>query len=381
MDFHWSEEQVAFHRGVVEFARNELGDGLLRRDREGEFCRELWQKCAGFGIQGMPFPSEYGGQDADMLTTVLVMEGLGYACKDNGLAFALGAQMLSVQMPILAFGTEAQKRKYLPRLCSGEWIGAHAMSEPESGSDAYGLKTSATRDGDFYVLNGSKTFVTNAPMADMFLVFATVDSRKGFMGVTAFLVDRDSEGLSVGRSIEKMGLKTAPLAEVFLDGCAVPTGNRLGSEGNGAAIFKDSMEWERGCILASYLGSMERQLESSVEYAKERRQFRKPIGKFQSVANRLVDMKVRMETARLLLYKATWAKQNGGNAAMDTAIAKLYLSEAWVESCLDAIQVRGGYGYMTEVEAERDLRDSVAGTLYSGTSEIQRNIIAGQLGL
>lgn len=381
MDFHWSEEQVAFHRGVVEFARNELGDGLLRRDREGEFCRELWQKCAGFGIQGMPFPSEYGGQDADMLTTVLVMEGLGYACKDNGLAFALGAQMLSVQMPILAFGTEAQKRKYLPRLCSGEWIGAHAMSEPESGSDAYGLKTSATRDGDFYVLNGSKTFVTNAPMADMFLVFATVDSRKGFMGVTAFLVDRDSEGLSVGRSIEKMGLKTAPLAEVFLDGCAVPAGNRLGSEGNGAAIFKDSMEWERGCILASYLGSMERQLESSVEYAKERRQFRKPIGKFQSVANRLVDMKVRMETARLLLYKATWAKQNGGNAAMDTAIAKLYLSEAWVESCLDAIQVRGGYGYMTEVEAERDLRDSVAGTLYSGTSEIQRNIIAGQLGL
>ena len=161
----------------------------------------------------------------------------------------------------------------------------------------------------------------------------------------------------------------------------MPAGNRLGKEGNGAAIFNDSMEWERGCILASYLGSMERQLESSVAYAKERRQFGKPIGKFQSVANRLVEMKVRMDAARLLLYRAVWTKHTGGNAAMETAIAKLYLSEAWVASSLDAVQVRGGYGYMTEMETERDLRDSVGATLYSGTSEIQRNIIAGQLGL
>jgi alkylation response protein AidB-like acyl-CoA dehydrogenase len=381
MDFSWSQEQLAFKNALIEFARKELDDDLVQRDRCGAFSRDLWEKCADFGIQGLLTPTEYGGQGADVMTAILLMEALGYACRDNGLIFGMAAQMLSVQMPILTFGTETQKRKYLPRLCEGRWIGAHAMSEPDSGSDAFSLKTTAELQGGHYLLNGAKTFVTNAPMADVFLTFATVDKRYGFMGVTSFIVERDFPGVKVGKPMEKMGLRTTPLAEVVFEDCVVPVENRLGKAGNGAAIFRDSMEWERGCILANYVGGMERQLETCVAYAKERKQFNKPIGKFQSVANRLVDMKVRLETGRLMLYKAAWTKANGGQAAMDTAIAKLYLSEAWVQSCLDAIQVHGGYGYMAELEVERDLRDSVAGTLYSGTSEIQRNIIAGQLGL
>ena len=185
----------------------------------------------------------------------------------------------------------------------------------------------------------------------------------------------------MSKPIEKMGLKTTPMAELVLQDCKVPVENRLGKVGNGAAVFSDSMEWERSCILASYLGGMERQLENCIKYAKERRQFNKPIGKFQSVANKIVDMKVRMETSRLILYKIAWLKKTRGQADIDSAIAKLYLSEAWVKSCLDAIQIHGGYGYATEFELERDLRDAVGGTLYSGTSEIQRNIIAHNLGL
>lgn len=381
MDFSWSEEQRQLKNGVIEFARNELKDDLIKRDKDGLFSRQLWQKCAEFGVLGMPFPKEFNGQGTDILTTIAVMEGLGYACKDNGLLFGINAQMWSVQMPILKFGTPEQKSDYLSKLCSGALIGAHAMSEPDSGSDAFSLNTTAKLDGEEYILNGSKTFVSNAPVADLFIVFANVDKRRGFMGVTAFIVEQNSGGVRIGKELSKMGLKTSPMSEVFFEDCRIPVANRLGNEGNGSAIFRDSMEWERGCILAYYIGSMERQLERCVDYAKERRQFNKPIGKFQSVSNRIADMKVRLETARLMLYKAVWEKQNDGTAAMDTAIAKLYLSESWVKSCMDALQIHGGYGYMTEYELERDLRDSVSGTLYSGTTEIQRNIIAANLGL
>jgi len=289
--------------------------------------------------------------------------------------------MWTVQMPIFRFGSDAQKDKYLPKLCSGEWIGAHGMTEPGSGSDAFSLGTTARLEGDHYVLNGTKTFSTSAPVADVFIVFATVDKRKGFMGVTGFIVEKDFPGFRVSKEIEKMGLRTAPMAELILEDCIVPAENRLGKEGNGAAIFDDAIEWERSCILASLIGGMERQLETCIKYANERKQFNKPIGKFQSVANKIVDMKVRLETARLILYKVAWLKKAHGKATMDAAIAKLYLSECWVQSCLDAIQIHGGYGYTTEFELERDLRDSVASKLYSGTSEIQRNIIARFLGL
>lgn len=381
MDFGLSEEQLELRRGAIDFAREALNDRVIERDRDEVFSRELAKKCADFGIQGSAFPECYGGLNLDMLTTIVLMEGLGYGCKDNGLVFALNGQMWTVQMPILRFGSGEQKEKYLPGLCKGDLLAANAVTEPDAGSDAFSLSTSARRDGSYYILNGTKTFSTLAPEADVFLVYATVDRRRRFMGVTAFLVDRETPGLSVGKPIAKMGLKTAPFAELFLENCAVPAANLLGREGNGAAIFDDAVEWERGCILASVLGAMQRQLEQCVAYSKQRKQFGRAIAKYQSIANKIVDMKVRLETARLLLYKVAWIKASNGKAALDAAMAKLYISESWVKSSLDAVQIHGGYGYTTDFEIERELRDSIGSTVYSGTSEIQRNIIASGLGL
>jgi alkylation response protein AidB-like acyl-CoA dehydrogenase len=381
VEFGWTEEQLAYKKAVIDFARKELNEGIIERDREGTFSRENWQKCADFGIQGLPFPEEYGGANADIVTSMLMMEGLGYGCRDNGLIFGINAQMWSVQMPIFSYGSEAQKRKYLPGLCNGELIGAHGMSEPDSGSDAYSLRTRAVSTEGGYILNGSKMFVTNAPMADLHLVFATVDPSKGMWGITGFIVETGTPGFTVSRHIDKMGLRTSPMAELIFQDCFIPTENRLGPEGIGAKIFNNSMEWERACILGSHVGAMEHQLEEAIQYARQRTQFDQPIGKFQSVANRIVDMKVRLETARLLLYKVAWLKKAGRPALMEAALAKLYLSESFVESGLDAIRVHGGYGYMTEFEVERDLRDAIGGVLYSGTSDIQRTIIARLLGL
>ena len=309
MDLEFSKEQLEYKTMAIRFAQKELNAEMVHRDREAIFSRELWKKCADLGIQGFAFPARYGGNDADIISTMLLMEGLGYGCKDSGLIFAMNGQMWTVQMPIFRFGSDAQKDKYLPKLCSGEWIGAHGMTEPGSGSDAFSLSTTARLEGDHYVLNGTKTFSTNAPMADVFIVFATVDKRKGFMGVTGFIVEKGFPGFGVSQEIGKMGLRTAPMAELILEDCIVPVENRLGKEGNGAAIFDDAIEWERSCILASLIGGMERQLETCIKYANERKQFNKPIGKFQSVANKIVDMKVRLETARLILYKVAWHEE------------------------------------------------------------------------
>jgi alkylation response protein AidB-like acyl-CoA dehydrogenase len=284
-------------------------------------------------------------------------------------------------MPLLRHGSAAQQQRYLPRLCRGDWIGAHAMTEPDSGSDAFALRTTAVRRGDDYVLNGTKTFITSAPDADVFLVFATVDRALGALGITAFLVERAMSGVQVGEPIGKMGLATSPMAELILEDCRVPEANRLGREGRGAGIFNDSMEWERACILAPCLGAMQRQLEACVAHAKARVQFGRPIGDFQAVSHRLAGMQLRLDAARLLVYRAASLKQDGAPAAAAAAMAKLYLSEAWVQSSLEAVQLHGGYGYTTEYELERELRDAVGGTLYSGTSDIQRAIIARALGL
>src|SRR5579859_2531990 len=381
MDLSFTAEQLALKASTIEFASKELNRNLREREQAGEFSRDAWRACAQFGIQGLPMPEEFGGSGTDILTTVLVMEGLGYACRDNGLIFSLNAQMWSIELPILKFGTSEQQRAYLPGLVSGDLIGAHGMTEADSGSDAFSMRTRAERRGDRYILNGSKLYITNAPVADVVIVFASLNPGHGFAGVSAFLVEKGTSGFSVSRSLDKMGLRTSPMGEIILTDCEVPIENRLGKEGGGMAIFNSSMEWERSCILASAVGAMQRQLEICVRYAKMRQQFGQAIGKFQSISNKIADMYLRIEAARLLIYKVAWLKEQGNPALAEAALAKIFTSEAWIQSCLDAVQIHGAYGYMTESEIERDLRDSVAGTIYSGTSEIQRVIIARTLGL
>jgi alkylation response protein AidB-like acyl-CoA dehydrogenase len=381
MEFELSEEQQQLQNAAIEFARLELNDDVIRRDRDEIFSHQGWKACARFGVQGLPVPAEYGGMGLGITEAIAVMEGLGYGARDQGLLFSLNAHLWTATLPILVYGTEEQRKKYLPGLAGDALIGANGTSEPDAGSDVFAMRTRAEKKGDHYLLTGTKTFVSNAPVANLFVVYATIDASLGPMGITAFVVDRDTPGLSVTRKLEKMGLRTSPMAEVIFENCVVPAGNRLGREGRGVAIFECSMEWERGCILANYLGLMRRQLESCIEHVRNRRQFGKPIGKFQSVANRVVDMKVRLDACRPLVYRIGRLKQMNKPAVLESSVAKLFVSESLVKSCQDALQIHGGYGYMVEQGIERDLRDALGSTLYSGTTEIQRNIIAKSLGI
>jgi alkylation response protein AidB-like acyl-CoA dehydrogenase len=381
MEFSFTEEQTRFKEAAVKFAQRELNKEAMEREQKGQFHWDGWKKCADFGVLGLPIPKKYGGLESNVLTCMLTMQGLGRACKDSGLLFAVNSHIWTCEIPILTFGTDEQKERYLPSLCKGVLVGGHAMTEPDSGSDAYSIRTTAVRKGDRYILNGTKTFISNAPIADILLVFAYTDKSKGVGGISTFIVEKSFPGFSVGKPLDKMGLRTSPTGEVILRDCEVPAENRLGKEGAGTAIFNTEMEWERSCLFACHLGAMERLLDTCVKYANERSQFGKPIGKFQSISNKIADMKVRIELSSLVLYKLAWMKALGKRAPMEAAIAKLYVSESYVASSLDAIQIHGGYGYMTEFGVERDLRDSIAGRIYSGTSEIQRNVIASLLGL
>lgn len=381
MEFGWSDTQQQYRSAVIEFAQRELNDDVLERDAEGHFPRDAWDKCAAFGIQGLGVPAEYGGGGADPLTLMMAMEALGYGCSDNGLLFAIGAQMWSVAAPIVRFGTEEQKRRYLPGLCGGWLIGAHAVSEEGAGSDAMSLETTAERQDDVYVLNGRKLFITNAPVADVMVVFARAEGAKGFGSVSAFLVDRQVEGLTVGPPVEKMGLRTAMMGEARFEGCVVPAEQALGRPGMGLVIFNHAMEWERSYILAGALGAMQRQLERSLAHARQRRQFGQAIGNFQGVSRRIVDIQLRIRTGRLLLYELAWMRGQGMPVTLESALAKLWVSESFLASSLDALFVHGGKGYLTETELERDVRDAVAASIYSGTSEMQRNVVAATLGL
>ena len=381
MTFELTGEQQKLQDAAIAFAKGSLASDMIARDKEAHFDRDAWRRCADFGVLGMPIPQEYGGLGLGLSELLAVMEGLGRGTRDQGLLFSLNAHLWTNSIPILLYGSEEQRRKYLPPLCDGTLVGANAASEPDAGSDIFSMRTRATRDGDHYVLNGTKTFVTNAPVADLFVAYATVNPALGATGITGFIVERTTPGLIISKKIEKMGLRTSPMAEVIFDDCRIPVSQRLGREGRGVTVFECSMEWERGCILASCLGVMQRQLGECLAYARQRKQFGKAIGKFQSVANRLVDMKVRIYTCRPLVYRIGALKDAKKDATVEAAVAKLHVSESFVKSCLDAVQVFGGYGYMQEQQVERDLRDSVGSTLYSGTTEIQRNIIARGLGL
>jgi hypothetical protein len=379
MDFAWSAEQKSLFEAVSAFAGEKLKGDVVTRDREATFDRDGWDRCGEFGFQGLAVPREYGGLGLDPITTVGVLERLGYVCRDNGLVFSVNAHLWTVCMPMVAFGTEEQKRTYLPRLCNGQLVGANAITEPEAGSDAYSMRTTAEKRGNHFVLNGRKTYITNGSIADVLVVFANADPAKGAAGISAFIVHKDNPGFKVVRALDKMGLRTSPLAELAFEQCEVHESALLGKLGAGTSMFTNALTWERGCILASGIGSMQRLLETCIRHARKRKQFGQPIGKFQLVGTRIVDMKLRVESSRQMLYHAAWLRSQGKTATMESAMAKLYISENWVKTCEDAIQIHGGAGYLTETELERELRDAIGSRIYSGTNEVQRQLIASML--
>lgn len=380
MNFEWSQEQNELYHQAIEFAQKKMNKNLIEEDRHEVFSREKWQACADLGLMGMIVPEQYGGLGLDALTVARVMDGFGYGCRDTSIFLSIGAHIWAVQMPILLFGSEEMKQKYLPKLVSGEWVGAHAISEPSAGSDAMSMNTTAVKDGDFYILNGSKTFVTNAPVADLFVAFATINKKYGFAGVTCFAFERDTPGISVESKMEKMGSRTSPMSDVVFRDARIPARNVIGAPSGGSRIFSRIMFWERALILAPFLGAMQRQIEECVKYANDRVQFGKRLSAYQAISGKIVDMQVRLESARLLLYKAAWDLEHG-DATMPASIAKLVTSDATVQTFLDAIQVFGGYGYTTDFEIERHLRDAIGTRIYSGTTEMQKMIIANTIGL
>ncbi len=379
MDFSWTDDQRELKDAAFKFAKSKLSEGIIELDKKEEFSHNGWVACADFGLQSMLIPDTYGGMGLSALDFTAVMEGIGNGCKDNGLMFSINAHILACELPILHYGSDNLKRKYLPKLASGEIIGANAMTEPDTGSDVYSLQTSAKSKKEYFIINGSKTFVTNAPIADVFIVYAKIDSSKGFFGISCFLIEKGTEGLIIGKKIEKMGLKTSPMSEIGFANCKVPRTNMIGGEGSGGIIFSDSMEWERSLILAYCLGVMERQIDDCIKYVQVRKLGKQPIGKYQSIANKISEMKVRLEASRLMLYKIAWLKSIKKIAAIESSMAKLFISDSFINNCRDAVQIHGGYGYMVEFELERELRDALASTLYSGTSEVQKNIISSLL--
>jgi alkylation response protein AidB-like acyl-CoA dehydrogenase len=310
-----------------------------------------------------------------------VLEDLGFRCRDGGLNFAMSTHMVSTVVPIARFGSEELKRRYLPRVCDGSIIGAHAITEPEAGSDVTAMRTSATADGTCFVLNGRKSFVSNGPVADLITVYARIGDTTGAFGISAFVVDRQTDGLIVGPPIEKLGLRSSPFCEIHLQGCRVPKGNLVGIQGMGFIILTHVMTWEILCSFAIVLGEMRNRLERCINQAKTRVQSGQPIGKHQAIANKLVDMKIGVETSSKWLYDTAEKLERNVNVTTDVAITKLVVSEANVASALAAMQIFGGRGYTSEYGIEADLRNAVAGTIYSGTSEIQRLRVATMLGL
>jgi alkylation response protein AidB-like acyl-CoA dehydrogenase len=382
MDFNLSAEQRLLRDSIVRFARGALNHDVPARDRDQVFSRELWRQCATIGLQGLPAPEEHGGSAADPLTCAIALEALGYGCRDGGLVFSLCAHILACVVPVWKHGSDLQHQRYLRGLCDGSLVGAHAITEPESGSDSFAMRTKAERVDGGWRLNGNKTFISNGPVADIVVAFAVTDSSKGFHGgVTAFLVERGTAGFAPGQGFEKMGLRTSPVGELVFTDALLPDDAVLGSVGGGAGVFTTAMDWERTLLVAAHVGTIERLLETSIAYARTRNQFGQAIGKFQGVAHRVADMKVQLEAARLLVYRAASRLLTTRSVSLDASISKLFVSESLVKAALETIQLHGGNGFMVEYEVERALRDAVGSTIYSGTSEMQRNIIARWLGL
>ncbi|MCP5158755.1 MAG: acyl-CoA dehydrogenase family protein [Gammaproteobacteria bacterium] len=382
MDFSLSEEQRLLRDNIIRFAKGALNDKIIDRDRDQEFSKDLWRKCGEIGIQGLPVPEEYGGSHVDPLSCAIALEALGYGCHDGGLVFSLSAHLLACVVPIWQHGTAEQKRRYLPGLCDGRLIGSHAITEPGSGSDSFSMRTRADKIDGGWRINGTKTFISNGPAADVAIVFAVTDPGKGFHGgATAFLVETSWKGVATSKKFEKLGLRTSPIGELIFEDLDVPDDAVIGKIGSGSAVFGTAMDWERTLLVAGHVGVIERLLETAVMYARTRNQFNQAIGKFQAISHKIADMKVQLEAARLLAYQAAWKLGHARSASLDASIGKLFVSESLLKCALECVQIHGGYGFMVEYQVERALRDAIAGTIYSGTSEMQRNIIARWLGL
>jgi alkylation response protein AidB-like acyl-CoA dehydrogenase len=387
MDFSLTEEQELFKQSVIEFATKEIRPGAAERDEEARFDRDLWDKAAEFGLMGLPYPEEYGGSGASVMDTTLAGEAMGYGGCDAGFSLSWGAHVVIGGVPIWQLGTEEQKKKYLPKIASGEWISGLGLTEPEAGSDAAGILTTAEKKDGYYVLNGTKTFITNGPLGSVFVVLAKTDKEKGSAGITGFIVEKDFPGFSVGKEIHKMGNRSSPTSELVFDNCEVPAENLLGEENKGfMQVALATLEWERSVMLGPAIGGMEIQLEECINYAKQRHQFGRPIAKFQAVQFMLADMKMWLETARFVLYKVAWNKDQGIMDPLMASLSKLYITEVCCKAARNAVQIHGGYGYTKEYDVERSIRDAQLGVLGGGTSEIQRWIIGrllvgGQSGL
>ncbi len=377
MDWALTEEQQMMQRMVRDFAENEIRPVAQEMDASGEFPWEIVRKMGSLGLMGLPIPEEYGGSGADTVTYAIAVEEISRGSGSLGITLA---SHVSLGLDLIDhFGTEEQKRKYLPPLARGQGLAAFGLTEPEAGSDAGAVKTTAVLDGDQWVLNGQKVFITSGSIADVVVVAAVSDKSAGTKGISNFIVEKDTPGFRPGRDEDKMGLRASVTSQLFFEDCRVPEENLLGQRGEGYRQFLITLDGGRISIGAMALGLAQGAFEAAVEYSKQRVQFGQPIAKFQAIQWMIADMATEIDAARMMVYRAAWMKDQGVRYTKEAAMAKLYASEAAERACFKAIQIHGGYGYMREYDVERIYRDNRLTTIGEGTSEIQRLVIARQV--
>lgn len=382
MEFGWTAVQQHRYDEALAAARDLPAEAAEAADRPpGGLDRRAWSALARIGLLGAAIAPELGGQGLGALDTARLFEAVGRGSIETGIVFGAAAQLFACAIPIADFGGEPLRKRILPGVCAGELVLGNAMTEAEAGSDVSRLATRATATAGGYLLTGEKTFVSNGPAADAFVVYTTTDPRAGHLGLTAFAVDRDTPGLTVGEPFDKLGMSTCPAGPVRFEDCFVPDGAVLGEPGQGSMIFQHSMGWERSCLFALYLGVQDRLIEAAVHRARTRRQFGRRLAEFQAVSHRIVEMKARVDGARLLLYRACWLLDRDEPAGLAGALSKLAVSEAAVAGAVDALRVAGGRGYLRGSGPEAALRDAIGGLSFSGTSDIQRELAAAELGL
>ncbi|HEY6005957.1 MAG TPA: acyl-CoA dehydrogenase family protein [Anaeromyxobacter sp.] len=377
MEFSLTPEQEALRREVLRFAREEIAPRVREHDLASRFDRQSWRRLGEMGILGLHLPPEYGGGGASVLSCTIVGEALGEAGVDGGLCLSYGAHSFLCADTILSHGTEAQRRRWLPRLATGESIGCMGLTEPGAGSDAAALSTRAVRAEGGYVLDGRKMFITNGGIADVAVIYARTGPEAGHAGISAFVVEKGAPGLSAGRDLQKLGMHSSVTSELVLDGCFVPEENRLGEEGNGYAMALRTVEWDRSTLLAPFLGQVQFLIDRSCAHAKERVQFGRPIASFQAVKHKIADLAILLEAARTLVYRVAWCKDQGRPLnALEAACAKLFVGEASLGPTNDAVVLHGGYGYCHEYDVERVFRDTRLAAIGGGTSDIQKLILS-----